>query len=100
MALGAATGIVAGTALFLATAVLLLRGGAFVGLHLSRLGYFLPGYTVSWAGACVGLAEAAVLGFASGAALALLWNAYHRVFVALVVAREHARDVQRELQEL
>lgn len=96
MALGAAVGLVAGAVLFLATVVLLLRGGPFVGYHLSRLGYYLPGYDVTWGGAVVGLLEAGVLGFAAGALLALGWNAYHRLFVAILRVREE----RRELQEL
>ncbi len=100
LALGVAMGLVCGAGLALATAGLLVKGGPYVGLHLMRLSYYLPGYSVSWTGVFVGLAEGAVVGFALGALLALFWNAYHRMFVALVVARGRARDVQRELQEL
>ena len=100
VALGAAVGAVAGIALAALTAVLLVRGGSLVSFHLKRLGHFLPGYTVSWPGVGIGLIDAAVVGFALGALLAGLWNAYHRLFIAVVVARERARDVRRELQEL
>lgn len=96
VALGVALGTVAGGGLFLATAILLLRGGPAVGFHLGRLAYFLPGYDVSWAGSALGLVEAGVLGFAAGALLALGWNAYHRLFVAILRVREE----RRELQEL
>ncbi len=96
LALAVAVGTVSGLGLWIGTAVLLLRGGSFVGLHLSRLSYYLPGYSVSWPGAFLGLVEAGVLGFVLGAAVALAWNLYHRWFVALVVARE----IRRELQEL
>jgi hypothetical protein len=100
VALGVAVGGVCGVGLAVATAVLLLQGGVFVGLHLQRLAYYLPGYSVSWSGAGVGLVEAGLLGAALGASLAWIWNAYHRMFVALVVWRERARDRRRELQEL
>lgn len=100
VAMGAAVGAVAGAGLFLATVWLLVQGGTLVGLHLNRLSNFLPGYEVTWLGSLVGLAGGAILGFVAGALLALLWNAYHRMFVALIVARERARDVRRELQEL
>lgn len=96
VALGAAVGIVSGLALFAATAVLLVQGGALVGWHLNRLGYYLPGYTVSWGGAVLGAVEAGAVGFAVGALLALGWNAYHRLFVAILRVREE----RRELQEL
>ena len=100
VALGIATGGVAGVGLALATAVLLLRGGSLVGVHLKRLGHFLPGYTVSWPGVGIGLIDAAVAGFVLGALLAWLWNAYHRFFVAVLIGRERARELRRELQEL
>ena len=91
-----AVGVVSGVGLWFATAVLLLRGGETVGPHLSRLSFYLPGYQVSWPGAFVGLIDGAIVGALLGFLLAQLWNAYHRVFVALAVARE----TRRELQEL
>ena len=100
VALGAGVGIVAGLALAAATAALLVQGGAMVGLHLKRLAYFLPGYTVSWPGVGIGFIDALVVGFVAGAALAWLWNTYHRLFIAVIVAREQRREIRRELQEL
>ena len=90
-ALGTAMATVSAVALWLATAVLLVRGGPVVGPHLSRLAYYLPGYSVSWPGAFVGLVEGALAGFGAGVLVALLWNAYHRLFVALAVSRELRR---------
>jgi hypothetical protein len=100
VALSLAVGVVTGLALAAATAVLLLQGGSRVGLHLSRVGMFLPGYDVSWSGAVVGFFEGGALGCVVGLAVALLWNGYHRMFVALVVARERRRDLRRELSGL
>lgn len=100
VALALAVGAVTGLALSTATAVLLLQGGFRVGLHLSRVGMFLPGYDVTWPGVVVGFFEGGLLGCALGLALALLWNGYHRMFVVLVVAREHDRDMRRELSGL
>ena len=100
VALGIGVGVVSGLALALGTLALLVQGGVDVGLHLSRLGYFLPGYSVSWLGVAVGLVEGAVVGFCFGALVAVLWNAYHHFFVSFLLAREHARDMRRELQEL
>lgn len=67
--MGAMAGIFAGLLLWSATAVLLLRGGANVGKHLSLLGVFLPGYEVSWTGAWIGLLWGLLLGGLSGAIL-------------------------------
>ena len=100
IALGVGVGLVCGVSLAMATAGQLLKGGPNVGLHLMKLSYFLPGYSVSWPGLFVGLLEGALVGFGVGAVLVLFWNAYHRMFVALVVARGRARDMQRELQQL
>ncbi len=94
-ALAVALGTVTGLALFIATLVLVLREGSLVGLHLGRLGYFLPGYGVTWPGAFVGLVEAAIVGATVGGVLALAWNGYHRLFVALIVARETRRELQQ-----
>ena len=100
VALGLAVGCVAGVGLALVTVVLLVQGGSQVGLHLMRLGYFLPGYAVSWPGVGIGLIDGAVAGFGLGLLIAWLWNAYHRFFVAVVVYRERVRAFRRELQEL
>ena len=96
IALGVAMGTVSGIALWLATVVLLLRGGENVGYHLQRLAYYLPGYTATWPGAFLGLVESGLIGFVLGGSVALLWNVYHRAFLSLVTARQ----VRRELQDL
>lgn len=100
LALSLAVGATSGLALALATAVLLIRGGQLVGLHLARVSMFLPGYDVSWSGVAVGFFEGGAIGCALGLAVAVLWNGYHRMFVALVVARERVRDTRRELEGL
>jgi hypothetical protein len=100
LAMGAAVGIVSGVGLSVATAVLLLQGGFLVGFHLGRLSFYLPGYSVTWPGVLVGLLEGGVAGAALGMVLAWLWNAYHRLFVTLVVSRERSRELRQELQQL
>jgi len=67
-------GLVAGTGLFLATVWLLLRGGDPVGPHLALVGQFFPGYTVSWPGAFVGFAWAALAGAVVGGAVGWIYN--------------------------
>ena len=51
-----AFGLLGGSILWLSTVILLLRGGEHVGPHLSLLSVFLPGYSVTWSGAWIGLA--------------------------------------------
>lgn len=69
LAIAITMGFITGLILWLATAVLLLKGGESVGLHLGLLGVFLPGYEVTWSGAWVGLFWGFVAGAASGAVL-------------------------------
>jgi hypothetical protein len=74
VALGGAVSLVSGAVVFLATAVVLLRGGDSVAPMLSLLGNYLLSYDVSWAGALLGWLEASAGGFAFGYLLAKLIN--------------------------
>ena len=74
VAVGVAMGAVGGAGGAGATAVLLLRGGPLVGLHLQRLGFYFPGYNVSWGGALVGLVEGALWAAAGGYVLGMLFS--------------------------
>ena len=74
LAMGGAVGIVSGLALFLATAILLIKGGAVIGPNLSLLSQYLPGYRVTWSGAFLGFVEAAFIGFIIGYLFAYLRN--------------------------
>jgi protoporphyrinogen oxidase len=92
VALGGALAVVGGVGLFLATSVLLLRGGDPVGPTLSVLGNVFLGFRVTWGGAFVGLVEAGLGGFGFGYLLARLINAvigfHERLLLAQVeVAR-------------
>jgi hypothetical protein len=69
VAVGAAIGAMCGIFVWLATVVLLVRGGSDVGLHLNVLGVFFPGYSVSWPGAWIGMVYGFIFGAASGALL-------------------------------
>jgi protoporphyrinogen oxidase len=70
VALGTAFATVGGTAVLLATALLILRGGETDMPTLSLLGNYFFGYSVSWAGALLGALEAGVLGFGVGYGMA------------------------------
>ena len=67
-------GIQAGALLFLATVWLVVRGGPNVGQHLVLLSNYLPGYTVSWGGAVLGLAYGFVLGGLGGWVTGWIYN--------------------------
>ena len=67
-------GLLSGTALLVATVWLLIRGGENVGQHLSLLGNFFPGYSVTWGGAVVGFIWAAISGGVIGWLAAWVYN--------------------------
>lgn len=90
MAMAVATGTVIGLLLFLATAVLLLKGapqGVEVGPHLALLGSYFPGYAISWFGAVVGAAYGMLIGSVTGILIAGMWNFTHYLFMTAMVIR-------------
>ena len=81
LALGLAIGLVAGTAVFLATVILLLKGGEVIGPHLALLGQYIPGYAVSWRGSLTGGAGGFLGGFVAGWTTAFFRNLAVDVYV-------------------
>jgi protoporphyrinogen oxidase len=96
VALGAAAGIICGLGLFLATAILLLKGGDPIGPRLALLGHYLIGYRVTWTGALVGLIEATIVGYVIGYVCAWLHNVFissYIFFVRHVAEAKARRDI-------
>ena len=73
---GLAFGTVAAVGLFVATIVLVLRGGINVGEHLNLLGVYLPGYSVSYVGSVIGFVYAFVIGYGAGRTIATVYNKF------------------------
>ena len=73
---GIAFGLVLGGILFLATNILVVKGGPNAGQHLRMLRVFFPGYTVTFLGSLIGFVYAFVLGYAIGR---LIGSAYNRL---------------------
>jgi hypothetical protein len=71
---GVAFGMLCGLALFVATLILVLKGGEPVGPHLALLAVFLPGYRVTVAGAFLGFMYLFVIGYALGRVIGLIYN--------------------------
>lgn len=71
---GIAVGALLGASLFVATVILVLKGGPNVGQHLGLLSVFLPGYGVTIVGAFVGFIYMFVIGYAIGRLIGLLYN--------------------------
>lgn len=72
--LGVSLALLASAALFVATLLLVARGGDYVGTMLGQLRYFFPGYTVTVGGAFVGAFWAAVVGYVVGVLFARLYG--------------------------
>ena len=75
---GIAVGLLLGLGLFLATMILIVKGGVDVGAHLSLLGTLLPGYRVTVAGAFIGFGYMFVIGYAIGRIIGAVYNALAR----------------------
>jgi hypothetical protein len=76
---GIALGLLFGLGLFVATNILVLKGGPTVGRHLGLLGVFLPGYRVTIGGSFIGFAYAFLIGYVVGWAIGRVYNALARV---------------------
>jgi hypothetical protein len=87
VALGLSLGLVGGLGLFLATLILVLRGGPVVGPTLGLLGQYFPGYTVSAWGTGLGFVYGFAAAFAAGWLFAFLRNAIVFLYIALVRRR-------------
>lgn len=71
---GIGMGLLLGSVLFLATNVLVMRGGQYVGQHLGLLAIYMPGYSVSFAGSLIGFVYAFVGGYALGRVIGFVYN--------------------------
>lgn len=71
---GIAFGLLFGLTLFVATNILILKGGDIVGPHLALLGAFLPGFRVSFLGSIVGFIYMFVIGYGVGRLIGLVYN--------------------------
>jgi hypothetical protein len=94
-AFGLSLGTVAGIVLFVATLVLVLKGGPSVGPNLQLLGHFFPGYRVSLGGSFVGLLYGFLIGFICGWSFAFLRNASVFLYVTTVQRRVERRMLRR-----
>jgi hypothetical protein len=71
---GIAIGLLLGVGLFIATNVLVLRGGENVGQHLGLLKVYFPGYRVTFLGSLIGFVYAFVVGYGIGRTVGVVYN--------------------------
>lgn len=86
-ALGIAVGTLCGVGVFLATIILIIKGGEVVGPNLALLGQFFYGYTVTLTGAFIGLVYGFVVGFIIGWLIALLRNSLVSAYLIALKTR-------------
>lgn len=65
---------IGGAGLFIVTIWLLIKGGKTVGPHLSLLGQYFVGYSVTWVGSFVGLFYGALVGAVIGWSIGFIYN--------------------------
>ncbi|MCI0437026.1 MAG: hypothetical protein L0271_25810 [Gemmatimonadetes bacterium] len=71
---GITVGLLCGLGLFIATNVLVLKGGPFVGQHLGLLRAYFPGYRVTFLGSLIGFVYAFVIGYGLGRIIGGVYN--------------------------
>ena len=87
-----------GTLLFLATIILVLKGGAVVGPNLQLLEQYFPGYSVSLSGSLLGLAYGFVTGFTGGWGFAFVRNTSVFLYMALLHRRAEHQLLKKLLE--
>jgi hypothetical protein len=71
---GVSFGILCAVGIFVATIILVLKGGDHVGAHLSLLSTYLPGYRVTFIGAFIGFVYLFVIGYILGRLIGVVYN--------------------------
>src|SRR5438046_10209561 len=74
--LGLTLGILFGFGLFLATNILVLKGGPHVGANLQLLNQFFPGYRVTFGSSFLGLMYGFAVGYVNGWIIATSSNLF------------------------
>ncbi len=71
---GITLGSLLGGGLFIATIVLVIKGGQNVGAHLSLLSNYFPGYRVTVLGSFIGFVYGFVIGYGAGRIIGTVYN--------------------------
>jgi hypothetical protein len=97
-AFGFSTGSLTGVLLFLATLILVIKGGEVVGPNLGLLENYFPGYTVTLSGSLLGLVYGFITGFLAGWTFAFMRNVAVFLYSA-IMQRRAERMLLRKLLE-
>ena len=87
IALGIAVGWLFGLVVFIATVVLVVKGGEVVGPNLGLLSNYFIGYEVTFTGSLIGFIYGFVSGFILGGLIAFLRNTVISIYLHLVKLR-------------
>jgi ABC-type nitrate/sulfonate/bicarbonate transport system permease component len=71
---GLILGLIMGVGLFLATIVLVIKGGPDPGAHLGLLSQYFPGYSITMIGSFLGFAYGFGVGYVIGALIGAVYN--------------------------
>lgn len=72
--LGLTLGMLVAAGIFLATIILVIKGGPDVGSHLQLLNQYFPGYRVTWGGSFLGAFYGFLVGYINGWIIASVYN--------------------------
>ncbi|HEV8525672.1 MAG TPA: hypothetical protein VGQ71_14350 [Terriglobales bacterium] len=72
--LGLILGLMLGIGLFIATIILVIKGGPDPGRHLGLLSQYFPGYDITVTGSFLGFGYAFGVGYAIGALIGAVYN--------------------------
>ena len=98
VAFGLSLGTLSGLGLFLATLILLFKGGDVIGPNLELLSHYFPGYTVSATGSLIGLLYGFLVGFGIGWGFAFVRNAAVFLYAAAVHRRAELYVLRKLLE--
>ena len=84
-AVGLGLGLLLGSAIFVGTNWLIIKGGENVGMPLALLGQFFIGYKVSFLGSLIGFAYGFALGTLGGAMISWVYNGIARLRARLQI---------------
>lgn len=87
VAFAVSVGTMAGLLIFLATIILVVKGGDVVGPNLQLLNQYFPGYTVTVPGSILGLCYGFATGFVAGWGFAFFRNVSVFLYTALIQRR-------------
>lgn len=83
-ALGVSLGVLSGLAIFLATNLLIFKGGEEIGRNLILLGQYFEGFDISFTGSLVGFFYGFISGFILGWLIAFLRNSIIWIYIAFL----------------